>query len=109
MKEASMSLTAKQVIIAIVSVAIVLVLGYVVYTERKHEVVEHRIIVKPDSAGCVRCHGYEDGGGAGSSPGIVKHWEASVHAVQGVGCVDCHGMVAAGSVEDIANPRYMGS
>ncbi len=102
-----MSLKLAQSIIAVVSAAIVIVLGYVVYTERRHEVVEHKIIVKPDSAGCVRCHGYGSAGEAGSSPGIVKHWEASVHAAQGIGCVDCHGMVAAGAVEDSANPRYV--
>lgn len=103
-----MSLKVKQAIIAVVSVAIVVVLAYVVYTERQHEMVEHKIIVKPDSAGCVRCHGYEDdGGAAGSSPGIVKHWEASVHAAQGVGCADCHSVAAAGGVEDSANPRYV--
>jgi len=73
-----MSLNVKQAIIAILSVAIIIVLGYVIYSEREHALTEHKIIVKPDSAGCVRCHGYEDEqGGSGNDPGIVKHWEAS--------------------------------
>jgi len=103
-----MSLNVKQAIIAILSVAIIIVLGYVIYSEREHALTEHKIIVKPDSAGCVRCHGYEDEqGGSGNDPGIVKHWEASIHAVQGVGCIDCHGVPSAGSGEDILNPRYV--
>ena len=103
-----MSLNVKQAIIAIFSVAIIIVLGYVIYSEREHALTEHKIIVKPDSAGCVRCHSYEDEqGGPGSDPGIVKHWEASIHAVQGVGCIDCHGVTSAGSGEDILNTRYV--
>jgi hypothetical protein len=35
------------------------------------------------------------------------HWEASEHAVQGVGCFDCHGLPAAGVGEDLQNPRYV--
>jgi hypothetical protein len=102
-----MSLRVKQVIIAVLSIAIVVVLGYVVFTERAQELEERKIVVKADSAGCVRCHGYADGQGAGNTPGIVKHWEASVHASQGVGCVDCHGVLPSGEVEDIVNPRYV--
>ena len=103
-----MSLKVKQAIIAILSVAIVVVLSYVIYSEKEHRLEEKRIIVKSDSAGCVRCHGYEGKeGGPGCDPGIVKHWEASVHAAQGVGCMDCHGLSPAGQGKDILNPRYI--
>ncbi len=103
-----MSLNAKQAIIALLSIVIVIVLGYVVYTEKEHILKERDIVVKADSEGCVRCHGYDDGeGGSGCDPGIVKHWEASIHAEQGVGCFDCHGVPAAGTGEDIDNPRYV--
>jgi len=103
-----MSLSFKQAIIAILSIAIVIVLGYVIMSEKEHIMQEHKIIVKSDSAGCVRCHGYDDGkGGAGRDPGIVKHWEASVHASQGVGCYDCHRVPKPGEFEDIENPRYV--
>lgn len=104
-----MSLNAKQVIIAVLSAAIVVVLAYVIYTEKEHRLTEHRVIVKADSAGCIRCHGYDDGkSGAGRDPGIVKHWEASVHAAQGVGCMDCHGLPRdSQKVEDSKNPRYL--
>ena len=91
-----MGLKTKQAIIGVLSIAIVVVLAYVIYSEKEHRLEEHRIIVKADSAGCVRCHGYKtDEGGPGRDPGIVKHWEASVHAAQGVGCMDCHGLPAA--------------
>ena len=103
-----MSLKAKQMIIALLSMLIVLVLFYVIYTEKEHRLEEHRVIVKADSAGCVRCHGYKDKeGGPGRDPAIVKHWEASVHVAQGVGCIDCHGLPPAGDGKDILNPRYV--
>ena len=103
-----MSLKLKQILIAVLSIVIVMVLGYVVYTEKEHVLEEQKIVVKPDSAGCIRCHGYDDGkGGGGRDPGIVKHWEASVHAEQGVGCYNCHGVPEAGTGEDIKNPRYV--
>lgn len=103
-----MSLKVKQVIIAILSMAIVVVLSYVIYSEKEHRLEEKRIIVKSESTGCVRCHGYEGKeGGPGCDPGIVKHWEASVHAAQGVGCMDCHGLPPAGQGKNILNPRYM--
>ncbi len=103
-----MSLKAKQVIIAILSLAIVVVLAFVVLTEKQHRLEERNIIVKADSAGCIKCHGAENKkGGPGNDPGIVMHWEAGVHAVQGVGCMDCHGLPPAGSGEDMLNPRYV--
>jgi len=103
-----MNLQTKQTIIAVLSIAIVVVLAYVIYSEKEHRLEEHRIIVKADSAGCVRCHGYKsDEGGAGRDPGIVKHWEASIHASQGVGCMDCHGVPQPGEGLDIMNPRYV--
>ncbi|MDY6861359.1 MAG: multiheme c-type cytochrome [Thermodesulfobacteriota bacterium] len=101
-----MSLKAKQVIIALLSLMIVVVLSYVIYTEKEHRIREHKIIVKAESAGCIKCHGYEsEGSGSGRDPGIVKQWEASVHAEQGVGCMDCHGIPRAGQGVDIQNPR----
>ena len=103
-----MSLKAKQAVIALLSVTIVAVLFYVIYSEKEHRLDEHRVIVKADSAGCVRCHGYKgEEGGPGRDPGVVKHWEASVHAAQGVGCIDCHGLPTAGEVDDSKNPRYV--
>ncbi len=103
-----MSLKAKEIIIAALSIAIVAVLAFVVFTEKAHVLKERKIVVKPDSAGCVRCHGYKDEKGLpGRDPGIVKHWEASMHAEQGVGCFDCHGVPPAGGGEDILNPRYV--
>jgi hypothetical protein len=102
-----MGLQAKQLIIAILSVAIVIVLGYVIFTEKEHQMAEREIVVKSDDAGCIKCHKSEFEGGPGRDPGIVMHWEASVHAEQGIGCTDCHGVPEAGSGEDILNPRYV--
>jgi len=69
-----MSLRAKQIVIAVLSVAIVAVLVYVILTEKEHRLKEHQVLVKPNSAGCVRCHGYEDEDGRpGRDPGLVKH------------------------------------
>jgi hypothetical protein len=103
-----MSLRAKEIVIAVVSVVIVVVLGYVIAVEKQHQTGERKVVVKPDSAGCVKCHGSEsEGGKPGRDPGIVDHWHASVHAEQGVGCVDCHGLPKAGEVPDEKNPRYV--
>jgi len=103
-----MSLNAKQFIIAIVSLAIVIVLGYVIYTEKELKSGQRKIIVKSDSKACVRCHGYEDEQGApGSDPGVVRQWESSVHAAQGVGCMDCHGIEPAADEDDPKNNRYL--
>lgn len=101
-----MSLQAKQVIIAILSIVIVLILAYVIYTEKAHLLGERKIVVKQDSAACVKCHKSEHEGGPGVDPGVVMHWEAGEHAVQGVGCFDCHGVPSAGTGEDLKNPRY---
>ena len=103
-----MSLNAKQIIIAILSIAIIVVLGYVVFTEKEHVRGERKIVIKSDSAGCVKCHGQKNkDGGPGNDPGVVKHWESSVHAEQGVGCIDCHGVPKETDDKDIDNPRYM--
>jgi len=55
-----MSLKVKQLIVALLSVAIVIVLSYVIYSEKEHRLEEKKVIVKTESAGCVRCHGDED-------------------------------------------------
>ncbi len=102
-----MSLEAKRIIVAILSVAVVVVLGYVVFTERAARIDHHKVVIKADSAGCVKCHGTEYEGGPGADPGLVAHWEASVHATQGVGCMECHGVPEPGAVDDLRNPRYM--
>ncbi len=102
-----MSLQAKQVIIAIFSIVIVVILGYVIATEKAHLLGGRKVVVKADSAGCVKCHKSEYEGSPGVDPGIVAHWEAGEHAVQGVGCNDCHGLPPAGTGEDLANPRYV--
>ena len=103
-----MSLNAKHFIIAILSLAIVIVLGFVVYTEKHHKLAEREIVVKADSKGCVNCHGEQTGDGfPGRDPGIVDHWEASMHAEQGVGCADCHVMPVAGDGDNLDNPRYV--
>ncbi len=103
-----MSLNAKHILIGVLSIAIVLVLSFVVYTEKAHLLVDHQIIIKPESAGCVKCHGsVNKDGGPGNDPGIVAHWEASIHASQGVGCMDCHGLPETGTVDDLFNPRYV--
>ncbi len=103
-----MGLKAKQVIIALLSIAILVVLGFVVYTEKEHVLVKRQIVVKSDSAGCVHCHGTKGHEGLpGKDPGIVAQWKASEHAVQGVGCMDCHGVPKAGELPDEKNPRYV--
>ena len=104
-----MSLKAKQFIIAVLSIVIVVVLVFVVLTEKEHLKGERKVIVKADSAGCVRCHGSEGkDGGAGADPGIVQHWHASVHAEQGIGCADCHVPPGPGEIaDDLLNPRYV--
>jgi len=104
-----MGLKAKQATIIVLSLAIVGVLGYVIYREKEHLQGDRKVVVKPDSAGCVKCHGTQNkDGGPGNDPGIVAHWEASVHAEQGVGCIDCHGVPKAGDFEeDVKNPRYV--
>ena len=104
-----MSLKAKEIIIAFVSLSIVLVLGYVIFMEKQHQLGEREIIIKPESAGCIKCHGEEsESGKLGRDTGLVQHWEASVHAEQGVGCMDCHGFTeATAGGDDITNPRYV--
>ncbi len=102
-----MSLQAKQVIIAILSIVIVVILGFVVATEKAHLLGGREIVVKPESSGCIKCHKSEYEGGPGVDPGVVAHWEAGEHAVQGVGCTDCHGVPAAGACDDLVNPRYV--
>ena len=101
-----MSLKIKEIIIALCSALIIVVLGYVVMAEKEHATGVAKPVVKADSAGCVDCHGEEMDGGRGRDPGIVAHWKHSVHAINGVGCMDCHGVPAAGDGPDIDNPRF---
>jgi len=102
-----MSLNAKQGIVAILSIAVVGILGYVIATERIEATRERKVVIPPSSAGCVKCHANSEGGEPGGNPGIVDHWEASAHAVNGVGCHDCHGVPKDAKVADIDNPRYV--
>lgn len=105
-----MSLNAKQIIIAVLSGIIVIILGFVIYTERINLVDEHKVVIKKNSAGCVKCHGTKNKeGGPGRDPGIVAHWRQSVHAEQGVGCFDCHGVPKESKKPEdmMKNPRYV--
>jgi hydroxylamine dehydrogenase len=102
-----MSLDAKYITVAILSIAIITILGLVIATEKRHQIETKKVIISAKSAGCVKCHKSEYEGGPGYDPGIAAHWEASVHASQGIGCYDCHGIPNAGSGADLKNPRYI--
>ncbi|MFQ5808817.1 MAG: multiheme c-type cytochrome [Armatimonadota bacterium] len=97
----------RQAAVGTVAVAVVVAFSYLGRMEEARSQAGRTVVVKPHSAACVRCHGQETEGKLGISPGIVKHWEASGHAVAGVGCVDCHEVPPAGFGEDINNPRYV--
>ncbi len=105
-----MSLNAKQIIIAVLSAALVIILGFVILKERLNLQDEHKVVVKSNSKGCVKCHGSENkDGGPGRDPALVSQWHASVHAEQGVGCYDCHGVIEPSTEMDeiLRNPRYL--
>jgi hypothetical protein len=80
-----MSLDAKRVVIAVLSLfflAALLLVGY-------RETIKHRVetepapIVTATNRACVTCHRQH-------SAALVMQWEYSRHAKVGVGCVDCH-------------------
>ena len=102
-----MNLRAKELIIATTSLLLVVVLGYVILAEKEHLLGERQVVVNEESAACVNCHGNEYEGGKGRDPGLVHHWQASVHAENGVGCADCHGLPQPGTVDDLKNPRFL--
>lgn len=102
-----MSLKLKELVIALTSVLLVVVLGTVIFAERKHASGVREPVVKADSAGCVKCHGSQSKDGPGLDPSLVAHWEHSAHALNGVGCADCHGVPAPGTIADDKNPRFV--
>lgn len=83
-----MSLEAKRVIIAVLSILFLcslLLVQWMEVTRRRAELGldETAVVVPASSKDCVDCHGK-------SNPGIVDHWKGSTHAHKGVGCVECH-------------------
>ncbi len=83
-----MSLTAKQLIIGILSAVFLISLVFVQYqevTRRRAETGNGVVKIDPpaSSKDCVDCH-------TKISPGIIQHWEGSTHARKGVACVECH-------------------
>lgn len=83
-----MSIRAKQMLIAFLSVVFLGSLFFVQQMEllrRRQEagLGEAHVAVPANSVGCVDCHKQ-------ASPGIIDHWKGSTHAVKGVGCVECH-------------------
>jgi hydroxylamine dehydrogenase len=96
----------KQAVVGVVVMCVVIV-GYLVGTDKALSQTDRKVIVRPHSAPCVQCHGRQGEDQLGISPGIVQHWEASEHAVWGIGCTDCHGVPPAGFGKDVDNPRYV--
>lgn len=83
-----MSLTAKQFIIAFLSLLFLASLVFVQWQEVSRRAAEAgltktEISVPESSKRCVDCHDQ-------TTPGIIDHWEGSTHAEKGVGCVECH-------------------
>ena len=80
-----MSLNAKRIIIAILSLLLVASLLIVVFKEVKRQLpaAEEQPVISKNSEGCYNCHSQ-------ASPGLVKEWEHSLHSKRGVGCYDCH-------------------
>lgn len=83
-----MSLRAKQVIIATLSLVFLVSLIFVQWMEVARKQVEAGLKVKPvsipaASQSCVACH-------QKLTPGIIDHWTGSTHAEKGVGCLECH-------------------
>lgn len=83
-----MSLSAKQVVIALLGFLFLASLILVQYTEvtRRQEEAglrEHPVAIPESSKRCYDCHRQ-------SNPGITDHWLGSTHAKKGIGCVECH-------------------
>ena len=80
-----MSLDAKRVVIAILSLfflATLLLVAYRETTKQRAEEAPPPVVTAANHA-CVTCHRER-------SPALVMQWEASRHSTVGVGCVDCH-------------------
>ncbi|MBI1814825.1 MAG: hypothetical protein HYR72_07600 [Deltaproteobacteria bacterium] len=80
-----MSLNAKWVVIAVLSMFFLVALLLVGYRETlKHRAEEEpKAVVTGLNDGCVTCHRQH-------SAALVMQWEASRHAKIGIGCVECH-------------------
>ena len=83
-----MKLETKRIVIASLGGLFLLSLVFVQWMEtaRKAEEAglrEAHISVPADSRECVDCHAEEN-------PGIVSHWNGSMHAEAGIGCMSCH-------------------
>ncbi len=83
-----MSLEAKRVVLAVLSLAFLVSLLFVQWREvaRKREEVglaPKHVAIPDASKGCVECH-------ADVTAGVIAHWQGSTHAEKGVGCVECH-------------------
>ena len=81
-----MTLNMKRWIVAGLSFLFLAALLVVAYHESKMKRQEAGLeaVVTAANEGCVDCHRKDN-------PALVMEWEASEHAVYGVGCVDCHG------------------
>jgi len=83
-----MSLKAKQILIAVLSLTFLASLVLVQWLEVARRAQEaglsrQHVAVPVSSRQCVECH-------QKTEPGIIDHWMGSTHAVKGVGCVECH-------------------
>ena len=83
-----MSLTAKQVVIALLGLLFLASLVLVQYTEvmRREEEAglrQHKVAIPESSKRCYECHRQ-------TNPGIAEHWIGSTHAQKGIGCIECH-------------------
>lgn len=83
-----MSLEAKKVIVAILSLFFLSSLLIVAWIEggRKRVVKNPESIVTETNKECVTCH-------AVKTAGIVDQWHESLHSKSGIGCLECHGAV----------------
>jgi len=81
-----MTLNTKRFIVAVLSFLFLAALLVVAYHESKRHRVEEGLepVVTKANRGCVDCHSKDN-------PALVMEWEASEHAIYGVGCLDCHG------------------
>jgi len=91
-----MTLEGKRIVVALLSAAFLVSLLFVQWREVVRKQAESgaarpHIAVPDSSKQCVECHQQ-------STPGLVSHWEGSMHAEKGVGCFECH-EAAAGDVD----------